>query len=98
VTIGKFDPSHVLVNINKLKPCVPYDDNIKGLVFKFQRGKREGITLETHETLEESIEDKGKNKTNEGEGSQKEETKNTLHPLVEISQNVTTPFMTTCDL
>ncbi len=35
--------------------------------------------LETHETLEEFVEDKGKNKANGGEGSQQEETHNTLH-------------------
>jgi hypothetical protein len=35
-----------LVNINKLKPYVPYDNITKGLVSKFQRGKREGTTLE----------------------------------------------------
>ncbi len=77
--IDKFDPSHVLVNINKLKPYVPYDGNTRELVSKFQRGKREGIMLKTHETLEEFMEDKGKNKANEGEGSQQKETHNTLH-------------------
>jgi hypothetical protein len=79
VTIDKFDPNHVLVNINKLKPYVPYDNNTIRLVSKFQRGKREGITLETRENLEESLEDKGKNKTNEEKGSQQKETHDTLH-------------------
>jgi hypothetical protein len=44
VNIDKFDPSIVLMNTNKLKPYVPYDVNIKGLVSKFQGGKREDIT------------------------------------------------------
>jgi hypothetical protein len=60
VTIDKFDPSHVLVNINKLKSYIPYDGNTRGVVSTFQRGKREGTTLETHETLKESVEDKRK--------------------------------------
>ncbi len=45
--MDKFDPNPVLVNINKLKPYVPYDDNTRRLVSEFQGGKREGVTLET---------------------------------------------------
>jgi hypothetical protein len=69
VIINKFDPSFILVNINKLKPYVPYDSSMRGLISKFQRGKKEGTTSNTKETLEESMEDKGKNKVNKGEGS-----------------------------
>ncbi len=46
VNMDKFDPNHVLVNVNKLKPYVPYDNNTKGLVFKFQGGRREGTIVE----------------------------------------------------
>jgi hypothetical protein len=42
--IDKFDPSPILVNINKLKPYVPYDNNTRKLVFEFQEGKRKGTT------------------------------------------------------
>jgi hypothetical protein len=47
VNIDKFDPTHVLVNINKLKPYVFYDSNTKELVSEFQGWKRKGTTLET---------------------------------------------------
>jgi len=70
VNIDKFDPSFVLVNINKQKPYVPYDSNIEGLVFEFQGGKKEGTTLETQEFSKESMEEKGKHKMDEGKGSQ----------------------------
>jgi hypothetical protein len=38
VNIDNFDPSLVLVNNNKLKPYVPYDDNTRKLKFEFQGG------------------------------------------------------------
>jgi hypothetical protein len=47
--MDKFDPNLVLVNVNKLKPYVPYGSNTKRLVFKFQGGEREGTTLKTQE-------------------------------------------------
>jgi len=47
VNVDKFDPSHVLVNINKLKHYVLNDSNMKGLVFEFQKGEKEGITSKT---------------------------------------------------
>jgi hypothetical protein len=61
VTIDKFNPSPRLVNINKLKPYVPYDSIIKGLVSEFQRGKKDTTTLETQEIMEDFVENKGKN-------------------------------------
>lgn len=70
VNIDNFYPSLVLVNINKLKPYVPYDDNTKKLKFEFQGGKGEGTTLETQEFLEEFMEDEEKYKMDEGQGSQ----------------------------
>jgi hypothetical protein len=51
VNKDKFDPSRLLVNVNKLKPYFPYDNNTKGLVLKFKRGKKEG-TIEAHESSE----------------------------------------------
>jgi hypothetical protein len=44
VKLDKFDPNPMLVNVNKLKLYVPYDNNPSGLVSKFQGGKREGTT------------------------------------------------------
>ncbi len=60
VNIDNFDPSLVLVNINKLQPYVPYDDNTRKLKIEFQGGKGEGTTLETQESLEEFMEDEDK--------------------------------------
>lgn len=51
VNKDKFDLSPLLVNVNKLKPYFPYDNNTKGLVLKFKRGKKEGI-IEAHESSE----------------------------------------------
>jgi hypothetical protein len=51
VNKDKFDPSLVLVNVNKLKLYFPYDNNTKGLVLEFKRAKKEG-TVEAHEFLE----------------------------------------------
>jgi len=89
VNIDNFDPSFVLVNINKLKPYVPYDDNTRKLKFKFQGGKGEGTTLETQESLEEFMEDENKDKTDEGEGSQQEKTHDTLQPNISQRETIT---------
>ncbi len=39
VNMENFHQSLVWVNINKLKPYVPYDGNTKWLVYEFQGGK-----------------------------------------------------------
>lgn len=71
VNMDKFDPNHVLVNVNKLKPYVPYDNNTKGLVFKFQGGRREGTIVEKQESSKDSMKGKGKDKVDEGKGTNK---------------------------
>jgi hypothetical protein len=42
INVDKFDPNPMLVNINKLKPYLPYDNNTKGMVLEFRGEKGKG--------------------------------------------------------